>query len=86
VRRSLIVTAPGGERSVVPAGLVNAGQIEHSVAFPGVRTGAGARVRRSILLPGVTVPAGADVDSVIAFEGGRTQQPTVPHFPGGERG
>ncbi|MBC2902411.1 sugar phosphate nucleotidyltransferase [Streptomyces cupreus] len=72
VRRA-VLTAPGIERSLVPADLVNDGRVEHSVAFPGVRIGADARVRRSVLLPGACVPAGADIDSAIVLEDGSVQ-------------
>lgn len=68
-----VVTAPGVERSLIPADLVNDGRVEHSVVFPGVRIGSGARVRRSVLLPGAQVPAGADIDSAIVLEDGTVQ-------------
>lgn len=81
--RGLVVAAPGIERSMVPADLVNHGRIEHSVAFPGVRIGAGALVRRSVLLPGAVVPAGARIDSAIVLEDGFVQQVETSYAQGG---
>ncbi|MEE1752150.1 sugar phosphate nucleotidyltransferase [Streptomyces sp. SP18CS02] len=83
VARGLVVSAPGIARSVVPADLANRGRIERSVAFPGVRVGAGAIVRRSVLLPGATVPAGAEIDSAIVLEDGSVQQLETPYTHGG---
>ncbi|MDX3536029.1 sugar phosphate nucleotidyltransferase [Streptomyces sp. MB09-01] len=82
VRRGIVSASPGIVRSMVPADLVNHGRIEHSVAFPGVRVGAGARVRRSVLLPGARVPAGAEIDSAIVLEDGTVQYVAAPHTPG----
>ncbi|WP_329485287.1 sugar phosphate nucleotidyltransferase [Kitasatospora sp. NBC_01246] len=82
--RGLVVRAPGVERSVVPADLANHGRIEHSVAFPGVRIGAGAVVRRSVLLPGASVPAGAEIDSAVVLEDGYVQP--MEYARGGARG
>ncbi|MFF4382590.1 sugar phosphate nucleotidyltransferase [Kitasatospora sp. NPDC001547] len=79
--RRLVADAPGIERSVVPADLVNHGRIERSVAFPGVRIGAGAVVRRSVLLPGASVDAGAEIDSAIVLEDGVVQR--LDHARGG---
>ncbi|MFF4579746.1 sugar phosphate nucleotidyltransferase [Streptomyces sp. NPDC001389] len=78
VRRGIVTAAPGTDRSLVPADLVNLGRIERSVVFPGVRVGAGAHVRRSVLLPGAHVPAGAEVDSAIVLEDGTVQQVGTP--------
>ncbi|MGW7041441.1 sugar phosphate nucleotidyltransferase [Streptomyces avermitilis] len=74
VRRGWVADAPGVVASLVPADLVNDGRVEHSVLFPGVRIGAGARVRRSVLLPGATVPPGHDIDSAVVLENGHIQQ------------
>lgn len=74
VARGIVQEGPGIGRSLVPADLTNDGRLDHSVAFPGVRIGAGARVRRSVLLPGARVPAGADIDSAIVLEDGTVQQ------------
>ncbi|MER8058413.1 MULTISPECIES: sugar phosphate nucleotidyltransferase [unclassified Streptomyces] len=82
VPRGVVGSAPGVTRSLVPADLVNGGLLEHSVAFPGARIGAGARVRRSVLLPGAEVPAGADIDSAIVLEDG-TVQSVAPASPRG---
>ncbi|MFI9826523.1 sugar phosphate nucleotidyltransferase [Streptomyces sp. NPDC051913] len=73
VRREVVVSAPGVDRSLVPGDLVNEGVLEQSVAFPGVRVGAGARVSRSVLLPGAVVPAGAEIDSAVVLEDGTVQ-------------
>ncbi|NUS74703.1 MAG: NTP transferase domain-containing protein [Streptomyces sp.] len=73
VRREVVVSAPGVDRSLVPGDLVNEGLLERSVAFPGVRVGAGARVSRSVLLPGAVVPAGAEIDSAVVLEDGTVQ-------------
>ncbi|MET7988808.1 sugar phosphate nucleotidyltransferase [Streptomyces sp. NPDC005281] len=67
-------------RSLVPDDLVNHGRIEHSVAFPGVQIGTGARVRRTVLLPGASVPAGADLDSAIVLEDGTVEYMATPHL------
>ena len=75
VKRRLVVAAPGIERSLVAADLVNEGRLEHSVAFPGARVGAGARVSRSVLLPGACVPAEAEIDAAIVLEDGTVQHP-----------
>ncbi|MFF9867101.1 sugar phosphate nucleotidyltransferase [Streptomyces sp. NPDC013953] len=84
--RHLVDRAPGIARSLVAADLANGGLIEHTVAFPGVRVGAGARVRRSVLLPGAAVPAGADIDGAIVLEDGSVEQPPQPHATAGSRG
>jgi ADP-glucose pyrophosphorylase len=73
VDRIMVREAPGIRRSIVPADLVNHGTLAGSVAFPGVRIGAGARVRDSVLLPGAMVPPGADVESAIVLEDGTVQ-------------
>ena len=86
VPRELVVSALGIERSVVPADLVNAGRIDRSVAFPGVRIGAGALVSRCVLLPGATVPAGAEIDSAIVLEDGHVQHPATSDPLGGTSG
>ncbi|WP_407914525.1 sugar phosphate nucleotidyltransferase [Kitasatospora sp. NE20-6] len=85
VPRSLVADAPGVERSIVPADLVNHGRLAHSVAFPGVRIGAGAHVTRSVLLPGATVPDGAAIDSAIVLEDGFVQQMETPYARGEAR-
>lgn len=82
VPRGIVSSAPGIDRGLVPADLVNHGRIEHSVAFPGVRIGTGARVRRSVLLPGASVPEGADIDSAIVLEDGTVQHVPTPYTPG----
>lgn len=74
VDRRLVAHAPGVRRAVVPADLVNHGLLEQSVAFPGVRIGRGAVVRRSVLLPGASVPPGAEIDSAVVLEDGFVQQ------------
>ncbi|MBO1334467.1 sugar phosphate nucleotidyltransferase [Streptomyces sp. VRA16 Mangrove soil] len=76
VRRAWVADAPGVRTSWVPRDLVNAGHVERSVLFPGVRIGAGARVSRSVVLPGAVVPAGADIDAAVVLEDG-----TVQHVP-----
>jgi glucose-1-phosphate adenylyltransferase len=63
--RRFVPELPGVTRSIVPADLVNAGQLTDTVAFPDVRVGAGARVRASVLLPGARVPDNAVIDSAI---------------------
>ncbi|MEV3860393.1 sugar phosphate nucleotidyltransferase [Streptomyces sp. NPDC050095] len=80
VRRAWVGEAPGVRSSWVPRDLVNDGHVESSVLFPGVRIGAGARVRRSVVLPGAVVPAGADIDSAVVLEDGTVQD--VPHTEG----
>ncbi|MFJ3640748.1 sugar phosphate nucleotidyltransferase [Streptomyces sp. NPDC090108] len=79
VPRRIVTAAPGIDRSLVPADLVNEGHLERSVAFPGVRVGTGARVSRSVLLPGAAVPAGAEIDSAIVLEDGTVQHVPAPH-------
>ncbi|QUI35247.1 NTP transferase domain-containing protein [Streptomyces alfalfae] len=74
VARHRVARGPGVRDSVVPADLVNHGLVEDSVLFPGVRVGAGARVRRSVVLPGAAVPSGADLVSAVVMEDGRVQQ------------
>ncbi|BCJ66316.1 sugar phosphate nucleotidyltransferase [Polymorphospora rubra] len=73
VGRRLVPAAPGISRSVVPDDLVNDGELDGCVVFPGARVSAGAVVRRSILLPGAVVPPGARVDSAIVLEDGTVQ-------------
>ncbi|MFF1407373.1 hypothetical protein [Streptomyces sp. NPDC058294] len=70
--RRRVRDAPG-VRASVPSDLVNAGLVADSVLFPGVRVGAGARVRRSAVLPGAVVPADADIDGAVVLEDGRIQ-------------
>jgi glucose-1-phosphate adenylyltransferase len=77
-----VAHADGVRSSVVPAGLDNAGLVEESVLFPGVRVGAGARVRRSVVLPGAEVPAGADLDSCVVLEDGTVQRVAAQAGPG----
>ncbi|QMU71261.1 sugar phosphate nucleotidyltransferase [Streptacidiphilus sp. P02-A3a] len=79
VDRRLVASAPGVRRAVVPADLVNHGLLEQSVAFPGVRIGRGAVVRRSVLLPGASVPPDTEIDSAIVLEDGFVQQVETPH-------
>lgn len=69
--------------SIVPAGLVNAGQVVDSVVYPGVVIGAGASVRRCVLLPGAVVPEGARLESAILLEDGTAQQCAPDTVPGG---
>jgi valienol-1-phosphate guanylyltransferase len=76
VRRGWVADTPGVRASLVPSDLVNHGLVEDSVLFPGVRIGAGARVRRSVVLPGAAVPAGVDIDSAVVLEDGHIQQVT----------
>ncbi|MFH9660896.1 sugar phosphate nucleotidyltransferase [Streptomyces sp. NPDC017248] len=71
--RSWVAEAPGVRASVVPSDLVNAGLVADSVLFPGVRVGAGARVRRSVVLPGAVIPPGADIDGAVVLEHGHIQ-------------
>jgi glucose-1-phosphate adenylyltransferase len=85
VARRMVDEAPAISRSIVPADLVNAGRIVHSVAFPGVRVGAGAVVRDSVLLPGAHVPDGASVASAIVLEDGSVQ-PSRPAAAAGSDG
>ncbi|MFF5475660.1 sugar phosphate nucleotidyltransferase [Streptomyces achromogenes] len=73
VGRRWVADAPGVRTSVVPSDLVNAGLVQDSVLFPGVRVGAGARVRRSVVLPGAVIPPGADIDGAVVLEDGRVQ-------------
>ncbi|GAB3079031.1 sugar phosphate nucleotidyltransferase [Micromonospora schwarzwaldensis] len=82
VARSLVLDRAGVCRSVVPADLVNGGLIEESVAFPGVRVGAGAHVTRSVLLPGARVAPGARLDSVVVCEDGFVQAVPAPQGTG----
>ncbi|HKT03915.1 MAG TPA: sugar phosphate nucleotidyltransferase [Rugosimonospora sp.] len=70
VARGFVRKAPGVERSIVPADLVNDGLLATSVAFPGVRIGAGAHVRDAVLLPGARIGPGAVVESAIVTEAG----------------
>ncbi|GAA2227904.1 MULTISPECIES: sugar phosphate nucleotidyltransferase [Kitasatospora] len=83
--RRLVTAGPGLTRSLVAADLANDGLVEHSVAFPGARVGAGARVRRSVLLPGAAVPAGAEIDGAIVLEDGTVQQVAPPQPAGAVR-
>ncbi|MET7762990.1 sugar phosphate nucleotidyltransferase [Streptomyces sp. NPDC005393] len=76
VRRGWVADTPGVRASLVPSDLVNHGLVEESVLFPGVRIGAGARVRRSVVLPGADVAPGADIDSAVVLEDGHIQQVT----------
>ncbi|MFE6040512.1 sugar phosphate nucleotidyltransferase [Streptomyces sp. NPDC056452] len=73
VARRLVTEEPGVRHSMVPADLVNRGLLEGSVAYPGVRIGAGARVRDCVLLPGAEVAAGAELESAIVLEDGTVQ-------------
>ncbi|WP_225834531.1 sugar phosphate nucleotidyltransferase [Streptomyces sp. NK08204] len=73
VARRWVADAPGVRASLVPADLVNAGLVAQSVLFPGVRVGAGARVRRSVVLPGAVIPPGADIDAAVVLEDGHIQ-------------
>jgi glucose-1-phosphate adenylyltransferase len=82
VPRAWVAHADGVRSSVVPADLSNAGLVEGSVLFPGVRVGAGARVRRSVVLPGAEVPAGADLDSCVVLEDGTVQRVAAQAGPG----
>ncbi|NYI04216.1 sugar phosphate nucleotidyltransferase [Allostreptomyces psammosilenae] len=83
VPRELVADRPGVRRALVPADLVNEGLVEDSVVFPGVRVGAGARVRRSVLLPGARVAPGAEIDSAVVLEDGHVQQVPTPREVGG---
>ncbi|MEW2291354.1 sugar phosphate nucleotidyltransferase [Streptomyces sp. NPDC006743] len=74
--RHWVAEAAGVRSCLVPADLVNAGLVEDSVLFPGVRIGAGARVRRSVVLPGAVVAPGADIDGAVVLEDGQVQQVT----------
>ncbi|MFE7275806.1 sugar phosphate nucleotidyltransferase [Streptomyces sp. NPDC057623] len=74
VDRGWVADASGVVASLVPADLVNEGRVEHSVLFPGVRVGAGARVRRSVVLPGAVIRPGQDIDSAVVLENGHVQR------------
>ncbi|MFE4053727.1 sugar phosphate nucleotidyltransferase [Streptomyces sp. YIM B13518] len=74
VDRGWVADSSGVVASLVPADLVNDGRVEHSVLFPGVTVGAGARVRRSVLLPGAAVGPGQDIDSAVVLENGQVQR------------
>ncbi|WP_086741918.1 sugar phosphate nucleotidyltransferase [Streptomyces glaucescens] len=74
VDRGWVADSLGVVASLVPADLVNEGRVEHSVLFPGVRVGEGARVRRSVLLPGATVRPGQVIDSAVVLENGHVQR------------
>ncbi|WP_343448063.1 sugar phosphate nucleotidyltransferase [Micromonospora oryzae] len=74
VARRMVDEAPGIRRSLVPADLVNHGEITHSVVYPGARVGAGAVVHDSVLLPGAAVAAGARIDGAIVLEDGTVAQ------------
>lgn len=74
--RTFVASAPGVRRSVVPADLVNDGEIVRSVVFPGARVGRGATVTGSVVLPGAVVPAGARIDGAVVLEDGTVQQIT----------
>lgn len=74
VGRHLVEDGRGVRMSIVPDDLVNDGQLEHSVAFPGVRIGAGAKVRDCVLLPGSAVAESAHIESAIVLEDGTVQQ------------
>ncbi|MGW4430449.1 sugar phosphate nucleotidyltransferase [Streptomyces tendae] len=78
VDRGWVADSPGVVASLVPADLVNDGRVEHSVLFPGVTVGAGARVRRSVLLPGATVGPGQHIDSAVVLENGQVQRVEDP--------
>lgn len=73
VGRRFVDHAPGISSSIIPADLSIAGRLEHSIAFPGVTIGAGARVSDCVLLPGAAIPAGAQIDSAIVLEDGTIQ-------------
>ncbi|MGW0769154.1 sugar phosphate nucleotidyltransferase [Streptomyces sp. NPDC002676] len=73
VGRRWVADAAGVRASVIPSDLVNAGLVEDSVLFPGVRVGAGARVRRSVVLPGAVIPPDADIDGAVVLEDGHIQ-------------
>lgn len=57
--------------SMIAAGSVVAGAVEHSVLGPGVVVTEGATVRHCVLLDGVQVPDGAVLENVIADVGAR---------------
>ncbi|MGC9669660.1 sugar phosphate nucleotidyltransferase [Planosporangium sp. 12N6] len=73
VARRRVADEDGVRASIVPADLVNDGRIECCVVYPGVRVGAGARVRDAVLLPGAQVPPGADIEGAIVLEDGFVQ-------------
>jgi glucose-1-phosphate adenylyltransferase len=73
IDRRLVAEAAGISHSIVPDNLLNAGRLERSVAFPGVRIGAGAVVRDCVLLAAANVPDGAEIESAIVFEDGFVQ-------------
>jgi glucose-1-phosphate adenylyltransferase len=52
-------------RSMITEGSMILGEVEHSIIFPGVRVGKGAKVTNSVLLPYTTVGANAVVDHAI---------------------
>ncbi|MEU6961449.1 sugar phosphate nucleotidyltransferase [Streptomyces chrestomyceticus] len=73
VGRRWVADAPGVRGAVVPSDLVNDGFVTDSVLFPGVRIGAGARVRRSVVLPGAVIPPDADIEGAVVLEDGHIQ-------------
>ena len=55
-------------RSMITEGSMILGEVEHSIIFPGVRVGKGAKVTNSVLLPYTTVGANAVVDHAIVAQ------------------
>lgn len=74
VPRRYVDEGPGVRAAIVADDLVNDGLLDHCVAYPGVRIGAGAVVRDAVLLPGARVPDGARLESVIVLEDGTVQR------------
>ncbi|MFF7167044.1 hypothetical protein ACFZBP_37655 [Streptomyces sp. NPDC008086] len=74
VDRGWVADACGVVASLVPADLVDEGRVEHSVLFPGVRVGAGARVRRSVVLPGAGDPPRSGHRLAVVLENGHVQR------------
>jgi len=73
VGRRFVAASGGVRQSIAPADLVNEGLLCRSIAFPGVRIGAGASVHDCVLLPGAVVPDGCRVESAIVLEDGSVQ-------------
>ncbi len=55
-------------KSMITEGSMILGEVEHSIIFPGVRVGKGAKVTNSVLLPYTTVGANAVVDHAIVAQ------------------
>ncbi len=71
------------DSSWIASGVTVEGVVEHSVLFPGVVIGSGARVWRSVILSGNRVGAGADVQAAIVLP--RTTDLPRPSLTIGEK-